>query len=82
MYIEVILDMESKLKKIEENYNVEDMRKYKADTEYWFGSIRCWKLKHEGEYARTDSETLEILEERLKKLEERIEKLESKYQNI
>ena len=82
LYIEVILDMESKLKKIEENYNVEDMRKYKADTEYWFDSIRCWKLKHEGEYARTDSETLEILEERLKKLEERIEKLESKYQNI
>lgn len=82
LYIEVILDMESKLKKIEENYNVEDMRKYKADTEFWFGSIRCWKLKHEGEYARTDSETLEILEERLKKLEERIEKLESKYQNI
>ena len=80
LYIEIILDIENKVKKLEENYNIEDVEKVKANLDFWTRFIRIWKLKKEHNYGKEDDEVLEIFDERLKKLEEKIKTLESKYQ--
>ena len=77
--IEIILDIENKVKKLEENYNIEDVEKVKANLDFWTRFIRIWKLKKEHNYGKEDDEVLEIFDERLKKLEEKIKTLESKY---
>ena len=79
LYIEIILDIENKVKKLEENYNIEDVEKVKANLDFWTRFIRIWKLKKEHNYGKEDDEVLEIFDERLKKLEEKIKTLESKY---
>ena len=81
LFIEIILDIENKIKKSEENYNMEDVKKlkYKIEEEIKFIEKRE-KLYIEQDYGKMDDEILEIFEERLKKLEERIKILESKYQ--
>mgnify|MGYP000979250391 CR=1 FL=1 len=78
--IEIILDIENKVKKLEENYNIEDVEKVKANLDFWTRFIRIWKLKKEHNYGKEDDEVLEIFDERLKNLRERLETLESKYQ--
>ena len=81
LFIEIILDIENKIKKLEENYNIEDIKKlkYKIQEEIKFIEKRE-KLYIEQDYGKMDDEVLEIFEEKLKKLEERIKALESKYQ--
>ena len=69
----------NKVTKLEENYNIEDVEKVKANLDFWTRFIRIWKLKKEHNYGKEDDEVLEIFDERLKKLEEKIKTLESKY---
>ena len=80
LYIEDILDMENKIKKLEINYNVQDLKGLKNDIEYRNITIENELYKPNNSYGKMDDEILEIFEERLKKLEERIKTLESKYQ--
>lgn len=58
LYIEIILDIENKVKKLEENYNIEDVEKVKANLDFWTRFIRIWKLKKEHNYGKEDDEVL------------------------
>ena len=80
LYIENILDMENKIKKLEINYNVQDLKGLKNDIEYRNITIESELYKPNNSYGKMDDEVLEIFDERLKNLRERLETLESKYQ--
>ena len=80
LYIENILDMENKIKKLEINYNVQDLKALKNDIEYRNITIENELYKPNNSYGKMDDEVLEIFDERLKNLRERLETLESKYQ--
>ena len=80
LYIENILDMENKIKKLEINYNVQDLKALKNDIEYRNITIESELYKPNNSYGKMDDEVLEIFDERLKNLRERLETLESKYQ--
>ena len=72
--------MENKIKKLEINYNLQDLKALKNDIEYRNITIENELYKPNNSYGKMDDEVLEIFDERLKNLRERLETLESKYQ--
>ena len=80
LYIENIFDIENKIKKLEINYNIEDLEALKSDIRYRSIIIIGQLHKPNNSYGKMDDEVLEIFDERLKNLRERLETLESKYQ--